>query len=95
MSLSIFCKVAFVVAWSDDAGLNVYDENVWSRRLGAGAGMPVLPLREVFLAHMDLSGWVIRWASNASEARRDEVLALLRETNTLMGMKSLAITDAR
>ena len=24
-----------------------------------------------------------------------EVLALLRETNTLMGMKSLAITDAR
>jgi len=36
-----------------------------------------------------------RFSASRAAAGVLEVLALLRETNTLMGMKSLAITDAR
>ena len=38
---------------------------------------------------------VSRFSASRAAAGVLEVLALLRETNTLMGMKSLAITDAR
>ena len=69
--------VAFVVAWSDDAGLQDYGENVNARKLGHGAGVPVLPMHAVFQTHMDLGGWVVRWASNASEKERDALLGMM------------------